>query len=231
MTFTRRSLAPVLCVAVAALALSAVGCGGDGVEKYTVPRTTEPTVAKRDPHAGMNDKDDPHAGIPGAPQLGAGGPVTGGGNYRILGAMYPTGQPGWFWFFKFAGPADAITAAEADFDKLTQSVKLGAPGSVPTFDLPAGWERTGPRVLGAGGPVQVRFDEVLKVGSVECTISSAGGGVDGNLTRWAGQVGATPGRAPTEFTANGVTALRVDLRGSKNPVGGMGGGPFAGKRP
>lgn len=217
MTFTRRSLAPALCVAVAALALSAVGCGGDGVEKYSVPRTTEPTVAKRDPHAGMNDKD-PHAGVPGAPPIGGGGgPVAGGGKYRILGAMYPAGQPGWFWFFKFAGPAAVIDAQEANFDALAKSVKFaGGPRALPTFDLPAGWERTGPRDLGV-----VRFDEVLKVGGVECTISTAGGGADSNVARWAGQVGAPPGalgKATTEFTASGVTATRVDLRGP-NPVG------------
>lgn len=214
MTFFRRSFAHILSIpTVAALALVAVGCGGgDGVEKYNVPKTTDTGRPAGDPHAGLN----------------AGGPPAAGGNYRILGAMYPAGQPGWFWFFKFAGPAEQIGAQEANFDALAKSVKLGGnQRAVPTFDLPTGWERSGPRDLG-----MVRFDEVLKVGGLECTISTAGGGAESNVSRWAGQVGAAPGNATTEFEVNGVKALRVDLRGPNNPTGGMGGRPpFAGKRP
>lgn len=207
MTFSRRSFPHILSAAlVAGVALAPAGCGGDGVNSYTVPKTTEPS---RSAPGG-----DPHAG--------AGGPVAGAGNYRILGAMYPAGQPGWFWFFKFAGPADQIGAQEANFDALAKSVKFGGdPRAVPTFTIPTGWERAGPRDLGV-----VRFDEVLKVNGLECTVSMAGGGAEGNLSRWAGQVGASPANATTEFDANGVKALRVDLRGPKNPVGGMGkGGP------
>ena len=209
MAFSRRSFAPVLSLTpVAALALLTVGCGGDGVEKYNVPKTTDsgrPAAAGGDPHAGMNL------------------PPAGAGNYRILGAMYPAGQPGWYWFFKFAGPADQIGAQESNFDALAKSVKFGGnPKALPAFDLPAGWERAGPRDLG-----MVRFDEVLKVGALECTISTAGGGAEGNVSRWAGQVGAPPGGAPAEFDANGVKALRVDLRGPKPVgVGGGMGGPF-----
>lgn len=212
MTFFRRSFAPILsALPVAALALIAVGCGGDGVEKYNAPKTTEPT---RPPLT------DPHANAGGPPPNAAGG-------YRILGAMYPGGDPQTFWYFKFAGPADQIGAQEANFDALAKSVKFGGgPRATPTFDLPDGWQRTGPRDLGV-----MRFDEVLKVGALECTISSAGGGGEGNVARWAGQVGAAPGNAVTEFEANGVKARRVDLRGPKNPVSGGMGGPFMGKRP
>lgn len=190
---------------VAAAAIGALGCGaGDGITVTTVPKSEK------------GDKDAP--------------PAAGG--YRILGALVPAGQPGWFWFFKFTGTADQIAAHEAEFDKLAKSVKLQAdPTALPAFELPAGWTRTGPRVMGAGGPVQVRFDEVLKVGpdaGLECTVSYAGGGAKGNLDRWAGQVGATDaGKATTEFDANGVTATRVDLRGPKKPS--MGGPMMGGK--
>ena len=82
MTFSRRSFAPILSLLpVAALALLTVGCGGDdGVAKYNVPKTTDsgrPAATGGDPHAGMNL------------------PAAGAGNYRILGAMYPAGEPGW----------------------------------------------------------------------------------------------------------------------------------------
>lgn len=217
MTFTSRSLAPVLCVAVAGFALSAIGCGGDGVEKYTVPKSTEPTVAKGDLFP-RNDKDDPHAGVPGAPPLGAGGgPAAAGGAYRILGAAYPTGQPEWYWYFKFAGPAAQIDAQEANFDALAKSVKFTAgPDAVPAFDTPAGWRRMGPREMSVQG-VRISFDEVLQVGGVECTISRAGNGLDSNVKRWVGQVGAS-NPAVTAFEVNGVAARRIDLRGP-NPVG------------
>jgi hypothetical protein len=220
MTPFRRSFAPLLFAGpVAALALLAVGCGGDEVVKYNVPKSTE---SGRGAPPG-----DPHAGVPGAP---GGPPAPGapaaGGSYRILGAMYPGGDPSTYWYFKFAGPADQIGAQEANFDALAKSVKfVGGPRALPAFDLPAGWERTGPRDLGV-----MRFDEVLKVGTVECTISTAGGGGQSNIARWADQVGAPPG-GTSEFDANGVKATRVDLRGPKNPVRMGGPPPFAGKRP
>jgi hypothetical protein len=196
MAFSRRCFPHILSAGlVVAVALGPVGCGGggDNVEKYTAPKSGDPGRA-----ASVAD-------------------------YRILGAMYPAGQPGWYWYFKFAGPADQIGAKEADFDKMAQSVKLQAdPSAVPSFDPPAGWERTGPRVDSRGG-IQVKFDEVVKVGGLECTVSYVGGGAEGNLSRWAGQVGASPADVPkstTEFVANGVKATRVDLRGSKNPAAG-----------
>jgi hypothetical protein len=200
MAFSRHSFPHILSTAlVVGAALVPAGCGGDGVEKYNVPKTSEPS----------------------RPAL-----VADGTEYRILGAMYPAGQPGWYWYFKFAGPADEITAQEANFTALAKTVKLQAdPSALPSFDLSEGWTRTGPRVDSRGG-VQVKFDEVLKVGAVECTVSYVGGGKDFNLNRWAGQVGAAPvaaAKGTTEFTANGVTALRVDLRGPKNPVSGKGG--------
>jgi hypothetical protein len=201
MTFSRPAFSHILPLAlIAGVALVPVGCGGrGGVEKYNVPKTTDTGRAAA--------------------------PAPAAGEYRILGAMFPTGQPGWYWYFKFAGPADQISAQEASFDAMAKSVKLQAnAASLPSFDLPDGWARTGPRVDSRGG-VQVRFDEVLKVGALECTVSHVGGGKEFNLDRWAGQVGAAAGAgasATTEFVANGVTALRVDLRGPKNPVGARG---------
>lgn len=211
MTFARVRLwyvAPFVLLAGLALVPAGCGGGGDGVETYNVPKGNEP-----------------------APGSKIGGPGAGADGYRILGAMYPAGEPGWYWYFKFAGPADKIAASEAGFDEMAKSVKLQAdPAKLPTLELPKGWARTGPKVVGSGG-VQVRFEEVLTTGGLECTVSYVGGGADGNLGRWAGQVGAPAGaaaKATTEFVANGVKALRVDLRGPKNPLGK--GGPMMGGR-
>ncbi|MBM3983214.1 MAG: hypothetical protein FJ304_23675 [Planctomycetes bacterium] len=205
MTLARRRLWSVLPLAlVAAFALVPAGCGTeDGVTKTDVPK---------EPDESPNPKRDPA-----------------GGAYRILGAMYPAGEEGWYWYFKFVGPADMIATSEAGFDEMAKSVKLQAePGKVPTMELPKGWARSGPKVVNNGG-IQVRFDEVLTVDGLECTVSYVGGGAKGNLARWAKQVGAPEGgvgKATTEFAANGVKALRVDLRGPKDPRGK--GGPMMG---
>lgn len=207
MTFARVRVPHILPLALlACVGLVPAGCGGpDPVESYKAPKSTERERKNLTP--------EPEAG-----------------EYRILGAMYPTGQPGWYWYFKFVGPADKVGAHEAEFDKLARSVRLQAdPSKLPSFDVPEGWTRTGPRV-DSRGMVQVRFDEVLKIGGLECTVSHVGGGKEFNLDRWAGQVGAAPAdaaKATTEFDAGGVKALRVDLKGSKNPAT-KGMPPFAG---
>ncbi len=193
---------------VAGLAVCVTGCGGDGVQVSTVPKAD---VGKGAPNAGV-----------------------GAGEYRILGALFPADAPE--WYFKFTGSTAQITTYEAEFDKLTKTVKLQAdPTAVPAFDVPAGWNRTGVRVVDRGG-IQIKTDETLRFGSPaapqEITITYIpGGGLGQNLERWAKQVGATdlaPDKVTQKFDANGVKGLRVDLRGPKNPTGG--GGPFMGKQ-
>jgi hypothetical protein len=210
MSFPRLRFPHILPFALlAGAALVPAGCGTEeGVTKTQVPKTTEPSR-------------------PGPAEPAAGG-------YRILGAMFPTDQPGWYWYFKFVGSSDKIGAQEAAFDKLIRSVRLQADtAKLPSFDAPDGWTRTGPRVDNRAG-VEVRFDEVLKVDGLECTVSHVGGGKEFNLNRWAGQVGAAPGdtaKAVTEFDAGGVKALRVDLRGPKDPSAQRGGPFMGGKLP
>src|SRR4051794_34791703 len=54
MTFSRNSFPHILSAAlVAGVALVPAGCGGDGVNSYTVPKTTDTGPAKANPHAGM----------------------------------------------------------------------------------------------------------------------------------------------------------------------------------
>lgn len=141
------------------------------------------------------------------------------GEYRILGAMYPADNPA--WFFKFTGPSAEIAKFEADFDKLLASVKIG--GGNPEFTLPAGWTRGGGRDSGF-----IKVAETIKPpgSSLEATVMAAGGGVKSNVDRWAGQVGMAGDAmsATKTFDAVGVKGLRVDVRGPKNPAGGMMGG-------
>ncbi len=205
MTFIRRAPLIVPFALFAGLALVPAGCGGgDGVKSYDVPKTSE--SGKRD-------------AAPGTP--------TADGGYRILGAMYPADNPQ--WFFKFTGPADALTPFEAGFDKLLASVSL-PPNGAPEFDTPEGWTR-GP---GRAGIVIATLR--TPDNKYEVTVTSSTGGVAPNLKRWAvDQLGmpAFGAEDVAKYTktvdAKGVKGLRVDLRGPKNPAGGMG-GPMMGKK-
>ena len=143
--------------------------------------------------------------------------------YRILGALYPAKDP--VWYFKFAGSIEELAKHEADFDKLASSVRLPGGATVPAFDLPTGWKKTGSRTRGG-----FTTDEVLKFGQLEVTITNIpGGGLKANLNRWVEQVDADVdandiASIAKPFEAAGGKGLRVDLRGPKNPTAG--GGPM-----
>jgi hypothetical protein len=199
MAFSRHSFSHILSAAlVACVALVPVGCGGgDGVNSYNVPKTTD---------------------------TGRGGPITaGGGEYRILGGMFPADDPE--WFFKLAGPADALNAYDAGFEQLLTSVSL-QPGGPPEFTPPEGWKR------GPGRGQFVAATVRTPDGKFEVTVTSSRGGVRENLRRWSeDQLGTAFGAAdvpkvtkPVE--AKGVKGLKADLRGPNNPAAK--GGPFMG---
>ncbi|MBN9121676.1 MAG: hypothetical protein J0I06_21450 [Planctomycetes bacterium] len=199
MAFSRQRFPHTLSAALAAcVALAPAGCGGgEGISKYEVPKTTEPARAARSAE---------------------------GGEYRILGGMFPADDPE--WFFKLAGPAEALNAYEAGFDQLLASVTLA--GGQPDFTPPEGWKR-GP---GRAGIVvaTIRTPD----GKYEVTVTSSRGGVQENLRRWAAdQLGGTFGPADVPkvtrpVDAKGIKGLKADLRGPNNPAAK--GGPFMGGR-
>src|SRR5436305_3969907 len=87
---SRRVRSAVSAAVIAALAGLAAGCGGgEDVQSYRVPKSTEA------------DRKAP----PPAPEAGA-------GEYRILGAMYSADDP--TWFVKLTGPADRVARHEAE---------------------------------------------------------------------------------------------------------------------
>jgi hypothetical protein len=197
--------------AVPLVVLFAAGCGG-GDESIKTYRVARPDDAK------------PAGGATPAGTSPAARPAAEGGPYRILGAMFPADNPQ--WFFKLVGKADELAAVEKEFDTFLAGVKFpGGFGSPPAYDLPAGWTSAGKSGMRA---------DTLKFGpggKLEMSVIPSVGGVEGNLTRWAGQVGsdADKAKATREVTAaGGVKGLRVDLVGPKNPSGAMTGGPFSG---
>lgn len=132
--------------------------------------------------------------------------------FRILGAMVPAENP--VWFFKAAGSASQIAAFEADFDAFLKSLTFpGGPGQPPKWSVAEG-VKTGP-------PREFRYATLLfpvNGQTVELAVSEAKGGLQANLDRWAGQVGAksTDG-ATSPVTLGPVAGLKVSLVGPKNP--------------
>ena len=59
-------------------------------------------------------------------------------------------------------------------------------------------------------------------GDMEMTLTSMGGGADGNINRWVGQVGRDPGEEPSMSTIEvaGIKSRMVDVRGSFNSTVG-----------
>jgi hypothetical protein len=135
--------------------------------------------------------------------------------------MYPADDP--VWFVKFSGPGPALNEQVAAFDTYLASIRFpGGYENAPEWKLPAGW---------TDGPTRNAMGIVIRtvrVGNanppLELTVSQARGGVQGNVDRWAGQVGAPAGAAllpkytRSTTTADGRTGVRVDITGPKNPA-------------
>ena len=202
MAFYRPRFSHMLSIALAAsVALGAIGCGGgDGVNNYTVPKTT--------------DASKPVGGDAAA------------GEYRILGGMFPADDPQ--WFFKLTGPAEAPPAHEAGFDKLLESVSLPPGGGPPEFTPPEGWQR-GPGRAGIV-VATIRTPDGKHEVTVTSSSGGVQENLRRWAVQQLGAKGFDPtdiGKVTKTVEARGVKGLRTDLRGPNNPLGKgpmMGGG-------
>jgi hypothetical protein len=143
-------------------------------------------------------------------------------DYTILGAVFPADDPK--YFFKLAGKSEDVAKYAPVFDQLIESVQFSN-----GLDKPPTWAR--PEGTRDGGPRQMRLGTIL-VGpaesKLEIAIAEAAGGLEGNMARWAGQVGAfaaTVEKKPVQ-TKSGAAGLRVTVSGPKNPTQS---GPMMGK--
>lgn len=193
---------------LAALGLFALlGCGGDGVRSYTVPRTTEATRAP-------------------APVVPDGEPKG-----RLLGAIIQVPNTEVSWFVKFSGSIATVSEHEKAFDDFLASIRVtDDPRKPPTFTAPAGWTESPARAMrvatftppGGKGP-----DLYLS--------TPFGGSLLENVNRWRDEVGArrvTEEELPTvtkEVLLDKVKAYKVDIRGPLDPTGKKM-GPFMGGR-
>ncbi len=135
------------------------------------------------------------------------GPGKEEGPMRLLGAILPHDKR--VWFFKLSGPAELVTAQQANFNALLDSIKLNsaspgdenqtdanpssvnpAAGASVGFKLPPGWTQQSEKPLRI-----VSFTVAQDQQSAEVIVSSlpAGSGTyEENVNRWRGQVGLPP---------------------------------------
>ncbi len=182
--------------AIVVVALSTlIGCGdSDKTKTYTVPKADEAKPADT--------------------------AVAAAGDFRIVGAIFPSDEPQ--WFFKLGGKSDALAPYAADLEKMFKTVRFPKGlKELPEWDLPAGWKNAGENRAKMAA-------ETIQFGPADSpflmTVTPAMGGMAANIARWAGQVGVknfTPekiGQYTKEIEAKNVKGLMVDMSGPTNPV-------------
>ena len=207
--------------------IPAIGCEkNDQVARYIAEKPPAMELRKPANHPPIDPhQTDPHQTDPTQPAPPAGEPKD-----RMLAAIVPLGDQG--WFFKLTGPKDAVAAQGDTFKTLIQSIRFSPEGK-PQWKLPEGWKEL------PGN--DIRFATLLIPGegkSLELTVTVLpNSGQDDqkyilmNVNRWRGQLGL-PEIAPeqlagelTQIALENTTASVVNLLGTAGP-GGMGRGPF-----
>ncbi len=131
----------------------------------------------------------------------------------------PTPQPSKSGTGQGANTSTAPRAAAPDHGGAAKpgadGARVEALGVVMT--LPAGWKSTPPS--NSMRLAEIHVPDVSGEAAKECiiAISTAGGTVEGNIDRWAGQVKAAPGASPpapaVKLTPDGLPATIVEFEG------------------
>ena len=153
----------------------------------------------------------------------------------MLAAIVPHGSQ--FWFFKFAGPDDAVTTEGKEFLRFLLSVQFpGGADAPPDWTLPEGWTRK------PGNQFRyatIEIDPGPPLLEVSVTTLPRPAGEDSqaaillNVNRWRHQMGLSAiaesqlGDEAKKITIAGEPSVFVDFAG-KLSAGGMGTPPFAG---
>lgn len=204
------SFAPVWVAVVSAISFAMVGCAEpESIRSVDEPKPTRPLP----PELPAEQK-----------------------KFRTLAAMLPQNAGhgadayGQWWFFKFSGPVEVVSANEPAFHALVQSAQLSQGESPLIWDNPPGWV--------SGDKVEGRY-ATLKLGgnnsSTEITVNSAGGSVLMNVNRWRAQLGLEEVSASALESVIAVRSVNqrvvvfVDVTGPKAPPTGPA-GPMLKKR-
>ena len=116
-----------------------------------------------------------------------------------------------------ASAADAAPSENADPDGSKHRHYTGI-----GFAIPNSWQEV-PNVK----MIDSKYIIPTENGDMEMTLTSMGGGAEGNISRWVGQVGRDPGEEPSRSTVEvaGIESYKVDVRGSYNSTVGDNPGP------
>jgi hypothetical protein len=152
---------------------------------------------------------------------------------RILAAIVPHGPN--LWFFKIAGPKDAVAEQSEDFLRFVKSVRFAAaPDEKPQWTAPHGW-----REQPASKMRYATFEIASAEPPLELTVTilarrpdDEDDGVLANVNRWRGQLRLRPisrfdlDDETTQVELEGTTAMLVDFVGEL-VVKTMGQAPFS----
>lgn len=110
-------------------------------------------------------------------------------------------------------PSDAPEPAAATADAAGAGGAKTRKYAGISFEIPAAWEELPNQTM-----VDSKYIVHTDQGDMELTLTSMGGGIEANLSRWVGQVGQAPGDEPTWSTVDvaGIESRMVDVRGSFN---------------
>jgi len=155
--------------------------------------------------------------------------------HRVLGAIVPHGDRG--WFFKLSGSNDLVAAQAAAFTKFIQSIHFDAGEEAnPQWQLPEGWKQTRGgdmrfatiEIPADGKPLELSVIGLPSQGKPEALLP--------NLNRWRGQIGLAPISAEqlatktNRFEVAGATATLVNWAGKVGQTAPMA-APFASGAP
>ena len=142
----------------------------------------------------------------------------GAGAYRIVGAVFSTDKP--MWYFKCGGSSELLSANEKAIDQFFASLQFGDTVELPpSWKLPEGWKEVQKRAMTYA---------VIQLGTpekpLEMTVSQVGGGLEANLKRWGVDQLGMPAvnygdgmKHLTPLRAGKVSGYRVDLSGPNDP--------------
>lgn len=134
---------------------------------------------------------------------------------RMLAAIVPHGEL--LWFFKLAGPKDAVGGQEPAFDEFIAGLTFGdKPSAPPELKLPAGWhEQPGTAMRYAtlaidsgGAPLELSITKLSRPAEKDDDA------ILSNVNRWRGQMGLD--HLTTDDLADATT--RVKLAGGQAVV-------------
>jgi hypothetical protein len=161
----------------------------------------------------------------------------------MLAAIVPQGEQA--WFFKLAGPIDAVAQQDESFLKYLKSIRFsGEDKPTPSWTLPEGWKlrsgKSGMRFATIDVPSDVPgADEPLELSVIPLPNDPASQAQNNlsNINRWRGQMKLPPidleslKKQSVEVPLEGATATVVNLQGHLSSEGMGGGAPFAGGGP